>query len=501
MLTNTLRIKRRGSGSAAPPESLAHAELAYNEVNDVLYYGKGAGGLAGTALSVQSIAGAGAYVTLGSTQNITGDKTFNGDVYAPTVALSSNTTAVATTAFVKGQAYLVGNQTITVSGDAEGTGTTEITLTLANVGTPGTYTKVTTDAKGRVTVGESLDAADIPTLTAAKISDFNDAVRTNSLDLLASPTASVSFNSQQLTNLGEPTVGSDAATKKYVDAARTGLDAKASVKTATTENITLSGLNQVIDGIDTFADGDRILVKNQNVTAENGIYTARAAAWERAADANQDNEVSAGMFTFVEIGLLYANTGWVLQADASGDIILGVSPLVFVQFSGAGALTAGDGLTQSGTTFNVGAGTGIAVSADAVSLTGQALALHNLAVDGLIVRTSAGSIAARTITSTTDSLIIANGNGIAANPSLSLSSALAAVGSLTPANDRLAYYTSANAAALTAITAHARNVLAAVDAPAGRAVLGLGTISTQNSDSVDITGGNVSGITIDGGTF
>jgi len=50
--------------------------------------------------------------------------------------------------------YLTGNQSIAVSGDATGSGTTAITLTLANTGvSAGSYSKVTVDAKGRVTSG------------------------------------------------------------------------------------------------------------------------------------------------------------------------------------------------------------------------------------------------------------------------------------------------------------------------------------------------------------
>jgi phage-related tail fiber protein len=62
--------------------------------------------------------------------------------------------------------YLTGNQSITLSGDASGSGTTAISLTLANSGvTAGTYTKVTVDAKGRVTTGASLASGDLPTYT------------------------------------------------------------------------------------------------------------------------------------------------------------------------------------------------------------------------------------------------------------------------------------------------------------------------------------------------
>ena len=160
---------------------------------------------------------------------------------------------------MKAQNYLTGNQSITYTGDASGSGTTSVTLTLASVGTAGTYTKVTTDAKGRVTAGTTLAATDIPTLTAAKISDFDTQVRTNRLDQLTAPTASVSLNNQKITNLATPTLDTDAATKAYVDATKQGLDVKDSVRVATTANITLSA-TQTIDGVAVIA-GNRVLVK------------------------------------------------------------------------------------------------------------------------------------------------------------------------------------------------------------------------------------------------
>ena len=59
-MSNTLRIKRRAVGSAAgAPSTLANAELAYNEQDDVLYYGKGAGGTGGSATTVLAIGGPG----------------------------------------------------------------------------------------------------------------------------------------------------------------------------------------------------------------------------------------------------------------------------------------------------------------------------------------------------------------------------------------------------------------------------------------------------------
>ena len=66
--------------------------------------------------------------------------------------------------------YITANQNISITGDATGSGTTAITLTLANSGvTAGTYTKVTVDSKGRTTIGATLTAADIPSLDWSKI--------------------------------------------------------------------------------------------------------------------------------------------------------------------------------------------------------------------------------------------------------------------------------------------------------------------------------------------
>lgn len=203
-----------------------------------------------------------------------------------------------------------------------------------------------------------------------------------------------------------------------VDAARSGLDVKESVKAATTANITLSN-TQTVDGV-ALAVGDRVLVKDQTTGSQNGIYVVASGAWTRSTDANTSAEVNPGMFVFVEQGTVNADSGWVLTTDAS--ITLDTTDLVFAQFSGAGQITAGSGLTKTGNTLNVGAGTGITVNADDVALTGQALAFHNLATNGLVTRTAAGTITARSIAGTTNKITITNGDGVSGNPTIDIAS-------------------------------------------------------------------------------
>ncbi len=165
-----------------------------------------------------------------------------------------------------------------------------------------------------------------------------------------------------------PTLGTHAANKDYVDNAISGLDMKQSVRAATTANITLSG-TQTIDGVSLVA-GNRVLVKNQTTASQNGIYVVAAGAWSRSADADNSpaGEVTSGMYTFVEEGTANADSGWVLTTD--GTITLGTTSLTFVQFNGLGQVAAGNGLTKTGNTLNIGtASTGrIVINADDIDL-------------------------------------------------------------------------------------------------------------------------------------
>ena len=140
--------------------------------------------------------------------------------------------------------------------------------------------------------------------------------------------------------------------KEYVDAVKVGLDFKDSVRVASTANVTISGPGAAIDGV-TLSSGDRVLLKDQSTGSQNGIYifNGAASAMTRATDADADAEVTSGMFVFVEAGTVNADNGFVLSTD--GTITVGSTALTFTQFSGAGQIVAGDGMTKSGNQLDV----------------------------------------------------------------------------------------------------------------------------------------------------
>jgi len=263
---------------------------------------------------------------------------------------------------------MLANSAITINGTSTSLGGSQ-TLYTDDISEDGSPTNLwftderAQDAVGNA-IGNGLDYDDASGAISVDPSEFK-------LSAVGTPDAAVSLNSQKITNLATPTDATDAANKGYVDAAVVGIDWKASVRAATTAAVTLAtGLENgdSLDGV-TLATGNRVLVKNQADATENGIYVVKASgAPDRSTDADTSSEITASFAVFVEEGTVNADSGWTLTNN--GTITVGSSELVFTQFTGLGQVTAGAGLTKTGNTLNIGAGTGITVNADTIENSG-----------------------------------------------------------------------------------------------------------------------------------
>ena len=230
----------------------------------------------------------------------------------------------------------------------------------------------------------SLEVTNSATGNGAKLStQGGDA----NIDLILDPKGSgvVDVNSSRISNLTDPTQDQDAATKSYVDNVVNGLDVKESVQVATTANLASTYNNGAgtltassngalsIDGV-TVSTNDRVLVKNQTDTKQNGIYVVTATGdgsnpfvLTRAGDADAASEITGGTFTFVEQGTANSENGFVFTHD--GTPTLGTTAITVTQFSGAGQITAGAALTKSGNQLDVAVDDStIEVSSDALQI-------------------------------------------------------------------------------------------------------------------------------------
>jgi hypothetical protein len=306
-----------------------------------------------------------------------------------------------------------------------------------------------------------------------------------------------------------PSNNTDVANKQYVDSVAQGLNIKTACLYSTTGDITLSGLGTQVGGdwASSLSAGDRILVKNQASSQFNGIYVAAASTWSRSDDMNTWAEVPSA-FSFVQKGTTLADTGWVCTSDTGGTI--DVTPITWTQFSGAGTYLAGNGLQLSGNTFSVLAnGTTINVSSSGVKLSDTYPGQTSIVTVGTV---TAGTWNANTIDvghggtgaiTFTAGYLKASGTTAFSTVATIPNTDITGLGTMSTQDANNVAITGGSAAVSTLKTlgltgylyGNNTNAVTASTTIPNTAITGLGTMSTQNANSVAITGGTATGLT------
>ena len=310
-----------------------------------------------------------------------------------------------------------------------------------------------TSLGGTITDLNGLTSVDVDNITI----DLNTISTTNSNgNLILSPngTGAVNVPSGYESRAG---FGDDSlVNKSYVDAVANGLDVKASVRVATTANlagsynngngtITASSNGAIsIDGV-SLSVNDRVLVKDQTTQTQNGFYKvttvgsgSAAFVLTRTPDADAASELTGGAFTFVEEGTANADNGFVLTTN--GTPTLGTTNITFEQFSGAGQISAGAGLTKTGNTIDVvGTADKITVSANALTIASTYVGQSSITTLGTITTGVWNGTAIAATSGGTGLTSIAKGSVLVANSANTLS-ALDGGGS----NDGVLFYTASS---------------------------------------------------------
>ena len=346
-----------------------------------------------------------------------------------------------------------GRITVTNATGALGNPTIDL-VAISDSGT-GLFKKFDIDTYGRVVGTTSVTTSDITGLVDSVYLKLSGGSLTNFLTLHADPSSAF-----------------HAVTKQYVDSVVAGLSGqRITVRAASTGNVNLSNPGTaVFDGV-TLNMGDLVLIKDQTAQQDNGIYVFNSSSTTmvRSSQFDTSAEVKPGLFVFVSEGAVHDNNGFTLISD--DPLVLGTSPLEFVQVSGGADIIGGAGLVKTGNQLDIvsansprivinadsidlgmptiggsGAGSGFTkinvdsygrvVSTDtatasdvgAQASSSELTALAGLSSTGVLIRTGSGAYSARTITGTAGNISVTNGNGVSGNPTIDLVSGVNTAG-------------------------------------------------------------------------
>jgi hypothetical protein len=377
-----------------------------------------------------------------------------------------------------------GTGAATLTGYVQGTGTSALTAsaTIPNTDITGLGSMSTQSASFVAISGGAINGTTIGAITPAASTFTTVNATSGTLGSVALTTGTITTT---------PSSGNDIVNKTYADGLAGGLNFHQACRLATTAALPANTYNNgafgvgatltanangalSVDSTLTVA-GNRILVKNEAAPANNGVYTVTQVGTAgtpyiltRATDFDTAgtgvNQIDAGDFFLITAGTANTNTSWVQQTPLP--ITVGITSIVFQQFGAPITYSAGTGLTESPSyTFNIGNtgvtantyGSASSVPQVIVNAQGQITSASNVAI----------AIAASQITSGT--LSVANGG--------------------TGAATLTGYVKGSGTSALTASATIPNTDIS-----------GLGTMSTQNANSVTITGGTVNGTVIGGTT-
>ena len=571
-MANVIRIKRRATGSAGAPSSLENAELAFNEVDNVLYYGKGTGGAGGTATTVDAIGGSGAYVTLSSNQSVSGDKTLSGTVnVSGTLQLAGSAvsasaaeinvldgavagTAVASKALVvdasknldmDGGDLTANNVVVEGNLTVQGTTTTvdsvtvvvaDKNITLGNVDTP---TDTTADGGGITIKGATdktlnwVDSSDSWTSSEHMDLASGKEYKINGASVLSGSALGSGVTSSSLTSVGTIASGAwqgDAVGIAYggtgASSAQAAIDALTQVSGATNEYVLTKDTSTGNAVWKQNAAG--AIASDPEISALAGLTSAAdklpyftGSGTADVADFSSfgrslvdDADASAARST---LGVVIGSDVQAYDAELAALAGLTSAANKLPYFTGAGSASVADlsafgrSLIDDADAETARSTLGLAIGSDVQAYDAELAAIAGLtsAANKLPYFSGAGAASLADFSSFGRSLVD-DADASAARSTLGVvigtdvqayDAELAAIAGLTSAADKMPYFTGAGTADVADLSAFGRSLMDDADAAAGRTTLGLGSMATQASNNVSITGGSVDGVTLDGGTF